>query len=84
MNLKAEFSYHPVIEDGFQIKKGLTEWRKQGRLLASGKSLRYIRLRERLFLGREITNLWTDTSGGSSGKVLRCRDKSKRSSNAAC
>ncbi|MDE0555404.1 MAG: DNA methyltransferase, partial [Candidatus Poribacteria bacterium] len=40
----------------------------QGRLLTSGKSLRYIRY-ARDFPGREITNLWTDTSGGRFGKA---------------
>ena len=49
-------------------QEGLDRMAKQGRLLASGKSLRYIRYASD-FPGREITNLWTDTSGGSSGKV---------------
>ena len=49
-------------------QEGLDRLAKQGRLLASGKSLRYIRYASD-FPGREITNLWTDTSGGRSEKA---------------
>ena len=49
-------------------QEGLDRLAKQGRLLAFGKSLRYIRY-ARDFPGREITNLWTDTSGGRSEKA---------------
>ena len=49
-------------------QEGLDRLSKQGRLLASGKSLRYIRYAND-FPGREITNLWTDTSGGRSKKA---------------
>ena len=47
---------------------GLDRLAKQGRLLAAGRSLRYIRYASD-FPGREITNLWTDTSGGRSEKA---------------
>ena len=47
---------------------GLDRLAKQGRLLTAGRSLRYIRYASD-FPGREITNLWTDTSGGRSGKA---------------
>ncbi len=47
---------------------GLERLAKQGRLLTAGKSLRYIRWASDS-PGREITNLWTDTSGGRSGKA---------------
>ena len=49
-------------------QEGLDRLAKQGRLLTSGKSLRYIRYAGD-FPGREITNLWTDTSGGRSEKT---------------
>ena len=49
-------------------QKGLDRLAKQERLLAHGRSLRYIRYASD-FPGREITNLWTDTSGGRSGKA---------------
>ena len=49
-------------------QEGLDRLAKQGRLLAFGKSLRYIRYAKD-FPGREITNLWTDTSGGRSEKA---------------
>ena len=49
-------------------QEGLDRLAKQGRLLASGKSLRYIRYASD-FPGREITNLWTDTSGGRTEKA---------------
>ena len=49
-------------------QEGLDRLSKQARLLAFGKSLRYIRY-ARDFPGREITNLWTDTSGGRSEKT---------------
>ena len=47
---------------------GLDRLAKQGRLLTAGRSLRYIRYASD-FPGREITNLWTDTSGGRSEKA---------------
>ena len=47
---------------------GLDRLQKQGRLLSTGTSLRYIRYADD-FPGREITNLWTDTAGGRSGKT---------------
>ena len=49
-------------------QEGLDRLTKQGRLLAFEKSLRYIRY-ARDFPGREITNLWTDASGGRPGKT---------------
>ena len=61
--------YAPPVGAGWMTSHdGLDRLQKQGRLLSTGTSLRYIRYADD-FPGREITNLWTDTAGGRSGKT---------------
>ena len=62
-------SFTPTSDRGWAAsREGLDRLAKQGRLLAPGKSLRYIRYATDS-PGRAITNLWTDTAGGRSGKT---------------
>ena len=61
-------TYIPPGSSGWKASfDGLNRLAKQGRLLSTGSSLRYIRYADD-FPGREITNLWTDTTGGRSEK----------------
>ena len=61
--------FTPTSDRGWAAsREGLDRLAKQGRLLAPGKSLRYIRYATDS-PGRALTNLWTDTAGGRSGKT---------------
>ncbi len=61
--------FTPTSDRGWATsREGLDRLAKQGRLFAPGTSLRYIRYATDS-PGRAITNLWTDTAGGRSGKT---------------
>ena len=70
-------TYTPPGSSGWKAShEGLKRLTKQGRLMSTGTSLRYIRYASD-FPGRRITNLWTDTAGGRFDRAYVVETNSK-------
>ena len=69
--------YTPPRSSGWKASSdGLKRLTKQGRLMSTGTSLRYIRYASD-FPGRRITSLWTDTAGGRFDRAYVVETNSK-------